>query len=90
MAGTVAMNTIQGHVTHLTTKATNASTGISNTIVAYTNGDGKSIILPYCYQRSIVLPAFESDGITATNKTFVYYNRFRIKLNVTYSGNAIA
>lgn len=94
MASSVALNTIDGFVTYINTKATIASTGIHNIsaqeIVAYSNGDGKSIILPYCLERSITLPTKESDGTTASNKTFVFYNKYRIKLDVTYSGNAIA
>jgi len=94
MASTVALNTIGGWVTYLNTKATVVSTGIHNItpqeIEAYSNGDGKSVILPFCLERSITLPTKESDAITASIQTFVFYNQYRIKLNVTYSGNAIA
>ena len=84
MASTVALNSISGWVTYLNTKATVASTGIHNInvqeIEAYSNGDGKSVILPFCMERSITLPTKESDALTASNQTFVFYNQIQNKV----------
>jgi hypothetical protein len=95
MAGTVSLQTTAGWVTYLNTKATPAKEKIqvnANAIEAYNGSDGKTIVLPYTFSPSaqLVLPAFESDGTTASIKTFRFLTRYGIPFKVTYSGNATA
>lgn len=95
MAGTVSLQTTAGWTTYLNTKATTAKEKLkvnTNAIEAYNGSDGKTIVLPYTFSPStqLVLPAFESDGTTASVQTFRFLTRYGTPFKVTYSGTATA
>lgn len=94
MAGTVSLQTTAGWTTYLNTKATLAKEKLPLTqdIEAEDLKNGKHIVLPFLWSPSVtlVLPAFESDGTTASIQTFKFLNAYRLPVKVTYSGNATA
>lgn len=89
MPGSIRLNTPAGYLQYVHTKATKSKENIP-VAKAYHNGDGKTIVYPFIFtpRLAITLPAFESDGTTPTDKTFVHLDRYRMPLKVTYSGNA--
>ena len=95
MAGTISIQNSSAWVTYLNTKATANTTGQQyfNTkeLRAYKIiGATSRIRIPFAYGFELTLPAFESDGVTATAKTYTYLNAYHIPMKVTYTGNAIA
>ncbi len=62
--------TVEGVVEYLSKEGFNA----------YTNGDGKSVILPYEYGNKLALPK-EFEGAN-----FIFYNFKHIKMTVAYKG----
>lgn len=85
----MALKDVDSYLAYIKDKAGD-ETGIKNK-KAHTNGDGKSIILPYHYKMgAIVLPAKEADGTTNTNQNIVFYNYLRMRIPVTYTGKANA
>lgn len=94
MAGTVALNTTAGWTTYLNTKATLAKekVAVNQDVEAEDLKNGKHIRLPFQWSPSVTLtlPAFESDGTTASVQTFTFLNPYGFPLKVTYSGNATA
>lgn len=93
MAGTVSLQTTAGWTTYLNTKATKAKEGLlvyATEIEAEDLKNGSKIRLPFQWSPSVTLtlPAFESDGTTASIQTFKFINAYGLPVKVTYSGTA--
>lgn len=93
LAGTVAIQSAQGWVTYINTKAVALGAyKMKPDYDAYTNGTNV-VILPWVFNPSVTLtlPALESDGTTPTLKTGIRFVNAKCQpLKVAFSGNATA
>lgn len=87
------LRTSSDWVNYLNTKATFSKEKLPinpSAIECYSVGNGKDIVIPYMFNPAtpLVFPNFETDGTTASIKTFRFLNRYGTPCKVTYSGNA--